>query len=84
MTKYKTIEDGIEAKIVNGKAYVRTTSMCYGMLEQGGHINRIYRQPTTCKTIEQLTKPCNDHGVTMIDFIINDKSNIIRYGNKIL
>lgn len=83
MTKYKTISDGIEAKIVNGKAYVRVTNMVHGGLEQGGRINRIYRQSTQCKTVEALQKPCNDYGTTMIDFIINDPSNIIRYGNKI-
>ena len=81
MTKYKTLSDGIEAKIVNGKAYVRTTSMCYGMLEQGGHINRIYRAKTDCKTIADLTKTWNAYGGCELDMIIDNEANIIRYGN---
>lgn len=80
---YKKISEGIEAKIVKGMAYVRVTNMVHGMLEQGGRINKIYKAPTTCKTIEELAKPYNDYGTTEIDQIISNVVNVLRKGNLI-
>ena len=83
MTKYQKISDGLEAKIVNGIAYIRVTNMIYGMLEQGGRINQIYKSKTDCKTVAELNKPWNNFGGCELDMIIDDKSNIIRKGNLI-
>ena len=83
MSKYTDLGNGIEAKIANGKAYVRVTSTRDGCLVSGGYINRIYRAKTNCKKISELTKPINLYGTDEIDFIIDNDNNIIRYGNKI-
>lgn len=83
MSKYTDLGNGLEAKIANGKAYVRETSMRCGCLISGGYINRIYRAKTNCKTISELIKPINLYGTREVDFIIDNDNNIIRYGNKI-
>jgi hypothetical protein len=83
MSKYIDLSDGIEAKISNGKAYIRVTNMINGCVEQGGYINRIYRAKTNCKTVDELAKPYNIYGISEIDVILDDESTIIRYGDKI-
>lgn len=84
MSKYIDLGNGIEAKIANGKAYVRVTNMIGGCVEQGGYAGRIYRAKTNCKTVADLAKPYNDFGANEIDLIMCNNGNIIRYGNKII
>jgi len=82
-SKYTDLGNGIEAKISNGKAYIRVTNMINGCVEQGGYSNRIYRAKTNCNTVSELAKPYNDFGANEIDLIMCNDGNIIRYGNKI-
>ena len=84
MSKYTDLGNGIEAKIANGKAYVRVTNIINGCVEQGGYSNRIYRAKTNCKNVGELVKPYDESGLKDIDVIMHDDSNIIRYGNKII
>ena len=84
MGKYYKATSGVEAKIVSGYAYVRVTSVSRGMLVSGGYIKRVYKCKTDSKYVGDLLRPINDHGTSEIDAIINDNSNIIRYGTKII
>ena len=76
-TKYTKISEGRKAKIVDGALYVMQTNMQYGMLEQGGYADRVYRMPYS-GTLEgaQIT---NDHGISDIDRCI-ESGKIVHVG----
>lgn len=73
MTRYTYIADGVEAKIVGGKLYVRITNYCYGMLVQGGRVNRVI----WCEYsgTMQDAKRENCHGVSDIARLIDNDNN---------
>lgn len=81
MANYTKIVDGIEAKIVKNILYVRTTSIKYGCLEQGGRIGKIYKGKYDGNLADATEQ--NQYGISDIDRLI-ESGQIIRQGNLIL
>ena len=79
-TRYKQISDGRRAKVHGGALCVMQTNTCYGMLEQGGYADRVYKMPYT-GTLEdaQIT---NDVGISDIDRCI-EYGDVVRQGRLI-
>ena len=94
IAKYKQISDGRRAKIQDGVLYVMQTNMCYGMLEQGGYADRVYRMPYT-GTLEDAIKTYGDEyphcngcpqkqgGDTCYSCTTSDIDRCIEYGDVI-
>jgi len=80
MMKYKRISEGQEIRVENDHLYVKQTNMGYGMLEQGGYADRVYRMPFK-GTLEDAQK-MDEFGISYVDRCV-EIGTVIRKGRLI-